>query len=122
MKRNKFYIIFLLITLLLCSCGNMTNGEFREQKNQPTYSYEQAEAIITEIDMRNWFATTHIYEWSIKVYYELYDLSFEENGWSIGAFNAPIFINKSEGDTVTVEIRNKYISGELTERKIMRIK
>lgn len=124
MKSNKLYMIFLIASLLfLCSCGNMSEKECREHKNkQPTYSYEEVEAIIKEIDMRHWFATTHRYEWNIKLYYEPYDLSFEENGWSTGAFNAPSFINKSEGDTVTVEIKNKYISGELTERKITRIK
>lgn len=123
MKRNRFCIILLLTISLLSSCRNMTDEEYQERKNnQHTYSYEQVEAIIAEIDMRHWFATTHRYEWNIKVYYEPYDLSFEENCWSTGAFNAPIFINKTEGDTVTVEIRNEYIGGELTERKITRIK
>lgn len=123
MKRNRICIVLLIFTLLISSCGNMTDEEYQERKNnQPAYSYEQEEAVITEINMRHWFATTHRYEWNIKVYCEVYDLSFEENGWSTGAFNAPSFINKSEGDTVTVEIKNKYISEELTERKITRIK
>lgn len=126
---KKFLVLATIFILLLSGCSNMTEeekAEYERQRqeeiaNQPRYEYEDVEAEIIELDMRHWFATTHRYEWSISVYYEPYNLTFEDNGWSTGAFNAPSFYGKQVGDMVTVEICNTYIKDELVESEIRRI-
>lgn len=126
---KKFLVLAAIFILLLSGCSNMTEeekAEYERQRqeeiaNQPRYEYEDVEAEIVELDMRHWFVKTHRYEWSISVYYEPYNLTFEDNGWSTGAFNAPSFYDKQVGDMVSVEICNTYIKGELVERKIVKI-
>lgn len=120
-KINLCFVTVVFITIL-CSCRKMTDEEYKEWKmNQPTYEYENVEAAITDIDMRHWFAGTHRYEWHIEVYYEPYDLRYTEDSWSTGAFNAPSFLYKRKGDEISVEVCNKYIRKELTDRYISEI-
>lgn len=119
----KFLKIMLCIflTLILTGCSGR-EIEVSENNQQLTYEYEIVSAEIQELDMRHWFAITHRYEWHIEVYYEPYDLHYEENSWSKGAFGAPIFYNSKIGDNISVEIRNTYKNGEIIERKIIRIR
>ena len=126
MKKLMILTVIFILLLSGCSMTEEEQAEYERQRqekiaNQPRYEYEDAEAEIIELDMRHWFATTHRYEWSISIYYEPYNLTFEDNGWSNGAFNAPSFYGKQVGDMVTVEICNTYVKDELVERKIVRI-
>lgn len=119
---NRILISVLTVIILLTGCGNLTDEEYQAmQEGQLTYDYEEVEATITKIDVRHWFAGTHRYEWNLEVYYEPYALEFSENSWSSGAFSCPSFFNKSEGDTISAEICNKYINGKLTERRIVKM-
>lgn len=123
MKKVSIILALLLIIFNLFGCGALTEEEYRaRQEGRLTYDYEDAEATITNIDVRHWFAGTHKYEWNIEVYYEPYDLEFNEDSWANGAFNCPSFFDKSKGDSISVEICNKYIDGELIDRHISRIK
>lgn len=126
---KKVLALSAILILILSGCSPVTEeekAEYERQRqeeiaNQPRYEYEDVEAEIIELDMQHWFAKTHRYEWSISVYYEPYDLTYEDYGWSTGAFNAPSFYGKQVGDVVTVEIRNTYVRDELTGREIVRI-
>ena len=117
----KRFLICIFLVLLLSGCSDIET-EIIPDKEKITYGYEVVNAEIQELDMRHWFAGTHRYEWHIEVYYEPYDLHYEENSWSTGAFGAPIFFNSKIGDNISVEIRNTYKNGEIIERKITRIR
>lgn len=116
----KRFLICIFSVLLLSGCSGR-EIEAVDGKQQITYEYETVSAEIQELDIQHWFATTHRYEWYIKVYYQPYDLYYEENSWSTGAFNAPIFFNSKTGDNVSVEICNTYQNGEIKTREIIRI-
>lgn len=123
MRKLYFSLVFILSIFSISSCGTLIEEEYQPMpKVKLTYDYEDVEATITNIDVRHWFAGTHRYEWNIEVYYEPYDLEFTENSWANGAFGCPSFFNKSKGDSISVEICNKYIDGELIDRHISRIK
>ena len=109
----------------LTACYELTEEEkiaYEERKaNKPVYQYEDVNAVITKIDMRHWFATTHRYQWDIEVYYEPYNLSYEESEWANGAMNCPSFLDKDEGETVRVKVKSTYVKTELIGREIIRI-
>ncbi len=92
------------------------SGEVSCAKNDETVSAE-----IVELNMKHWFAGTHRYQWYIKVYYEPYDLYYEENFWSTGAFNCPSLYESKIGDSIEVEILNEYTDNVLTNQEIIRI-
>lgn len=122
MKKILCAFLLVLVAVGLFGCVVLTDEEYEaDRKGQLSYTYETVDATIESIDLRHWFAGTHRYEWSIEVYYEPYDLEFSENSWANGAFGCPSFFYKSKGDFISVEVRNKYIDGELIERKITRI-
>lgn len=110
--RKLTILILSLVFLFVNGCGEEPSTE---------YAYEYVEVEIVEINTKHWFAGTHRYEWDIEVYYEPYDLYFKESSCASGAFSCPSFFGKSEGDKVNVCIRNKYVNGELVERKIENI-
>lgn len=116
----KRFLICIFLVLLLSGCSDIET-EIIPDKEKITYGYEVVNAEIQELDMRHWFATTHRYQWHIEVYYELYDLHYEENSWSTGAFNAPSFYGSQIGDNISVEICNTYKNGEIIERDIVGI-
>lgn len=126
---KKLLVLSTIFILILSGCSNMTEEEKTEYErqrrekiaNQSRYEYEDVEVEIVELDMRHWFAQTHRYEWSISVYYEPYNLTFQDNGWSTGAFNAPSFYDKQVGDTVKICVRNIYIKNELQNREVVKI-
>lgn len=125
MKNIKTFLLCLIIYLItfLFGCGTISEEKYQlEQEEVIEYTYENVEAIITRIDTKYWFATTHRYEWDIEIYYEPYNLEFNEVSWANGAFSCPSFFNKSEGDFITVKVRNKYVNGQLQDRVIIRIK
>lgn len=109
--------MIMILSICLCGCGN--RALHRDEQSRKTY--ENVEAVITDINTKYWFAGTHRYEWSIDVYYEPYDLEFHESSWSTGAFNCPYFFFKQEGDSISVEICNDYINGELVKRHVLKI-
>lgn len=118
MKKVYFAFLLILILINLFGCGPLPEGRTED----PTYTYEYVEATIIKLDTRHWFAGTHRYEWYIEVYYEPYNLRYNESSWNTGLFGCPSFFYKSQGDLVNVEVCNKYIDGKLIERKIHRIK
>lgn len=123
MKKILCAFLLVWVTFGFLGCGALADEEYKaNQEGKLSFTYETVDATIESIDLRHWFAGTHRYEWSLKVYYEPYDLEFTENSWANGAFNCPPFFNKTQGDTISVEVCNKYIDGELIERKITRIK
>ncbi len=84
-----------------------------------TYSYQDADAVIEDIDMRYWFATCPRWQWDITVSYD--GLTYTDTGWANGIMNRPSFSDSKQGDTVSVEITTKYENGVQSDRYISRI-
>lgn len=119
-KRLSIILILSIIIVSLTGC-HKTNNTTTDTKYKTTHSYETVEATITDLELQHWFAGTHRYKWNIAVYYKPYDLSYTETSWSTGAFNAPSFIFKTKGDTISIEICNEYTNGKLTNQNITKI-
>ncbi len=107
--------IICLILMCICLTGCADNNS-AEPRNEITYSYEDADAVITYIYMRHWFAYVPRWQWKIKVKYD--GLTYEEDDYTSGMMNEQSFADRQKGDSVTVEVTNKYVNGKLTDRYI----
>ena len=111
----------ILCLILACIClAGCSKSNPEEPKDEVIYSYEDADAVITYIDMRKWFAIWPRWSWEIEVEYD--GMTYEEDDCASGGMNAPSFADSREGDSVRVEITNKYVNGELVDRYISGIK
>ena len=124
MKR-KIYLIASLMILLVYGCGeSKSEKEYLEWESQQqvNYIYENVEALVRNIDIR-YDAIHDYYEWSISIYcMPPYDLDYAEISSGNNQFNPPNFVDKTTGDTIIVEVCNKYINNNLIERYITQIK
>lgn len=68
------------------------------------------------IDMRKWFAYVPRWQWEIKVEYD--GPTYEEDDYASGMMNGPSFADSQKGDSVTVEVTEKYVNGKLVDRYI----
>lgn len=116
----KKILCLILICIFLVGCSNDVSDKNREPQEEITYTYEDVDATITYIDMRKWFAICPRWQWEISVEYD--GLTYEEDGFASGAMNRPSFADSREGDSIRVEIENKYANGKLADRCIRRIK
>lgn len=115
----KKILCLILICIFLVGCSNDVSDENREPQDEITYTYEDVDATITYIDMRKWFAICPRWEWEIEVEYD--GMTYEENDYASGGMNGPCFADSREGDSIRVEITNKYVNGELVDRYISEI-
>ena len=104
----KKILCLILICIFLVGCSNDVSDKNREPQEEITYTYEDVDATITYIDMRKWFAICPRWEWEIEV--------------ECGGMNGPSFADSREGDSIRVEITNKYVNGELVDRYISKIR
>ena len=116
MKKVACLILFCI---LLAGCSDEVSDENREPQEEVTYTYEDVNATIIYIDMRKWFAICPRWQWEISVEYD--GLTYEEDSFSSGVINRPSFADSQEGDSVRVEIENKYTNGKLVDRCIRSI-
>lgn len=112
----KKKICLILLSICLTGCADSNSAE---NSDEIRYSYKNADAVITYIDMRKWFAYVPRWRWEIKVEYD--GLTYEEDDYSSGMMNEPSFVNSEKGDHVTVEVTEKYVNGELKDRYISEI-
>lgn len=113
----KKIICLILLCICLTGCADSNSTETRDEIR---YSYENADAVITYIDMRKWFAYVPRWQWEIKVEYD--GLTYENDGYASGAMNRPSFADSQAGDSLRVRLTNKYVNGELADRYISEIR
>lgn len=113
----KKIIYLILLCICLTGCADSNSAETRDEIR---YSYENADAVITYIDMRKWFAYVPRWQWEISVEYD--GLTYEEDNFASGAMNRPSFADSQEGDSLRVRLTNKYVNGELADRYISEIR
>ena len=116
----KKILCLILICIFLSGCSDDVSDKSSEPQEEITYTYEDVDATITYIDMREWFAICPQWEWEIEVEYD--GMTYEENDYASGGMNGPSFADSQEGDSIRVEITNKYVNGELVDRYISEIR
>lgn len=119
MRKWKILVIPLLL-LCLCSCGETSNYTPPEQ---PHLYWKTVTAVVTDNDVRRWFAGTHHARATTTVYNEEYDLEATLTAQGSGMFGAPWEINLQKGDKVEVELYSWVYdsTGEVIKREIHRI-
>ena len=116
----KKILCLILICVFLVGCSNDVPDKSSEPQEEITYTYEDVDATITYIDMRKWFAICPRWQWEISVEYD--GLTYDEDSFASGAMNRPSFADSQEGDSIRVQLTNKYVNGELTDRYISEIR
>lgn len=116
----KKIICLILMCIFLAGCHNDVSDKSNEPQEETTYTHEDVDATIAYIDMRKWFAICPRWQWEISVEYD--GLTYDEDSFASGAMNRPSFADSQEGDSIRVEITNKYVNGELTDRYISEIR
>lgn len=112
----KKILCLILICIFLAGCSNDVSDKSSEPQEEITYTHEDVDATITYIDMRKWFATCPRWQWEISVEYD--GLTYEEDDYASGMMNEPSFADSQKGDSVTVEVTEKYVNGKLVDRYI----
>ena len=116
----KKILCLILICIFLVGCYKDVSDNNREPQEEITYTYEDVDATITNIDMRKRFAICPRWQWEISVEYD--GLTYEDDSFASGAMNRPSFADSQEGDLVRVRLTNKYVNGERAGRFISEIR
>lgn len=119
---KKISLIVLALLLLLSGCTMPENAQY-EAKEQPHRYYKDIDVVVTSVDRKHWYASTHWYEVKISVKSEEYQLTYTETFKGSGAFGCPSQWAYNEGDKVRAELYSWVIdsTGEVTRREISRI-
>lgn len=112
----KKILCLILICIFVAGCSNDVSDKRNEPQEEITYTHEDVDATITYIDMRKWFAICPRWQWEISVEYD--GLTYEEDDYASGMMNEPSFADSQKGDSVTVEVTEKYVNGKLVDRYI----
>lgn len=115
----KKILCLTLIFIFLAGCSKDVSDKNREPQEEIRYTYEYMDATITYIDMRKWFAICPRWQWKISVEYD--GLTYDEDSFASGAMNRPSFSDSQKGDSIRVQLANKYVNGELIDRYILGI-
>ena len=115
--RNWKILVIPLLLLCLCSCGETSNYTPHEQ---PHLYWKTVTAVVTNNDVRHWFAGTHHARVITTVYNEEYDL---EATLTTQGSGIPWEIDLKKGDKVEVELYSWVYdsTGEVIKREIHRI-
>ena len=100
-----------------------TKDNAYQPQEQPHLYWKDIDVVVTDIDKRHWFASTHWYVVNLTVQSEEYGLieNFEIEG--SGAFGCPKEWNYEEGQTVRAQLYSWVIDSteEVTRRKINKV-
>lgn len=119
MKNVKAFLLATSLIAVMIFSGCEATGDSVHPHDTVTYSYQDADAVIEDIDMRYWFATCPRWQWEITVSCD--GLTYTDTGWANGIMSRPSFFNSKQGDTVRVEITTKYENGVQADRYISKI-
>ena len=121
-KTICFLTLIVFMVSIFCGCGYEPDPNYVPPE-QPHLYWKDIDVVVTEIDKRHWFASTHWYVVNVTVESEEYGLeqTFEIKGY--GAFGCPSQWNYQDGDIVKAELYSWVMdsTGEVTKRTINRI-
>ncbi len=123
MRRNheKIFPILLLLLILLSGCDSQQSENMQlDRKEQPHLYWKDIDVVVTSVDKRHWYASTHWYEVKISVESEEYQLTYTDTFKGSGVFGCPSQYGYNEGDIVKAELYSWVIdsTGEVIRREI----
>lgn len=136
-KRNKddlvTYGLLAILGLLLASilAGSILLGHYYNSispkktyiPEQPVVSNMEIPVVITSIDKRHWYASTHYWTLRMTVKNEEYRLEKSFDFSASGGFAVIPFWNNNTGDTLTANMKIYILesSGEVVSRDISKV-
>ena len=119
---KKILLIVLALLLILTSCTMSENVKY-EAKEQPHLYWKDIDVVVTSVDRRHWYASTHWYEVKISVESEEYQLTHTDTFKGSGILGCPPQWLYNEGDAVKAKLYSWVIdsTGEIIKREINRI-
>lgn len=124
-KRHKNIFLFaLLLALILPGCAvHQTVNTPSVKKEQPHLYWKDIDVVVTSVDKKHWYASTHWYEVKVSVKSEEYQLTFTETFKGSGAFGCPSQWEYDKGDIVKAELYSWVMdsTGEVVRREIHKV-
>lgn len=119
--QKSIFLFALILVLILSGCsvqqtGNMSSG----RKEQPHLYWKDIDVVVTSVDKKHWYASTHWYEVKVSVKSEEYQLTYTEVFKGSGAFGRPSQWEYDKGDTVKAKLYSWVMdsTGEVVRREI----
>ena len=123
-KKNLFLFTIFVVAFLLPGCTiQQTESVSSERKEQPHLYWKDIDVVVTSIDKKYWYASTHWYEVKVSVESEKYQLTYTDIFKGSGAFGRPLQWEYDKGDTVKAELYSWVMdsTGEVIRREIHRV-
>ncbi len=94
-----------------------------EAKEQPHLYWKDIDVVVTSVDKKHWYASTHWYTVKVSVKSEEYQLNYTQEFKGSGFFGCPKQWEYNKGDTVKAELYSWVMdsTGEVVRREIHRI-
>lgn len=105
-----------------CGCAT-TQNEKLGTNEEPHLYWKDIDVVVTSVNKKHWYASTHWYEVRVTVESEQYQLTYTDTFKGSGAFGCPSQWGYSEGDIVTAELYSWVMdsTGEVLKRQIHRV-
>lgn len=115
-------ITISLFIVVLSGCANPDGAQY-QQAEQPHLYWKDIDVVVTSIDKKHWYASTHWYEVTLNVESEEYDLAKKYIIKESGALNCPKQWDYCAGDIVKARMYSwvKDSTGEVVRREINRV-
>ena len=119
-KKFSIFLTFVIFLFCVTGCDNIKFSNSSANKEQPHLYWKDIDAVVTEVNQKHWFATTHHYVLDVTVYSEEYNLTKILTEQGSGAFGTPEHWSIQKGDTVKVRLHSWVMdsTGEVTRREI----
>lgn len=121
MRKINFLAGILILLLLLPGCAN-TSSDCKPPE-QPYLYWKDIDVVVTDVEKRHWFATTHRYEVVITVHSNEYGLDATFTDTGSGAFGCPDTWKYEVGAVTKAKLCSWVMNstGEVIRRKISQI-
>lgn len=123
-KRKKTILFALLLLFILSGCAvQQTENMSLERKEQPHLYQKDIDVVVTSINKKHWFASTHHYQVKISVKSEEYQLTHTETHRGSGIYGRPSQWKYHKNDTVKARLYSWVIdsTGEVIRREIAKV-
>ena len=89
-------------------------------KEQPHLYWKDIDVVVTSVDKKHWYASTHWYEVEVSVKSEEYQLTFTDTFKGSGAFGFPSQWEYDKGDIIKAKLYSWVMdsTGEVVRREI----
>lgn len=105
-KRTILFTLLLLFILSGCSVQQTENMP-SERKEQPHLYWKDIDVVVTSVNKKHWFASTHHYQVEISVKSEEYQLTHTETCRGSGIYGRPSQWKYNKDDAKLLRYINK---------------